>query len=271
MIKNLVIGSEGFIGKPFCSFLEEKGEEVARFDIKRSKREDGRFFKFNFKNFDRVYFLAWDVGGSKYLYDAKLQLSQLKWNLELMTNILGQLEKQKKPFLFVSSQLVEEFDTVYGATKALGEVWTKEIGGVCVRVWNAYGVLEEKNIKSHVISDFTYQALERGKIKMMTNGEEWRQFTHVEDLSRAFYMALNTKKLRRSVYDASSYEWIRIIDIAEIISGLTGAKITIGKVKGHDPSLAVNIGRIPGWLPQVSLQEGIKAMVDEARTKLIND
>jgi len=64
---------------------------------------------------------------------------------------------------------------------------------------------------------------------------------------------------------------MQAIDIAEIISGLTGAKITIGKVKGHDPSLAVNIGRIPGWLPQVSLQEGIKAMVDEARKKLIND
>ncbi len=271
MIKNLVIGSEGFIGKPFCNFLEQKGEEVIRFDIKKNKKEDARFFEFNFKNIDRIYFLAWDVGGSKYLYDSKLQMRQLKWNLELMTNVFAHIERQKKPFLFVSSQLVEESDTVYGVTKALGEVWTKELGGISVRVWNAYGVMEEKNIKSHVISDFIYQALEKRVIKTMTDGTEWRQFTHINDLSRAFYMALNSKELRRSVYDASSYEWVRIIDIAEIICELTGAKLILGKVKGHDPSPAVNVGRIPGWLPQVSLHEGIKAMVEKARKKLIND
>src|SRR5687768_13847811 len=113
MIRNLVIGSEGFIGKPFCRFLEYKGEEVIHFDIKRKKEEDGRIFNFDFKDIDRVYFLAWDVGGSKYLYESKLQLSQLEWNLALMKNIFEHVQKQKTQFLFVSSQLAEETDTVY--------------------------------------------------------------------------------------------------------------------------------------------------------------
>ena len=104
-------------------------------------------------------------------------MNQLNWNLELMTNIFHQLEGTNKDFLFVTSQLAEECDTVYGATKRLGEVWTQLLHGVCVRVWNAYGYMEENNVKSHVISDFIYQALETGKIIMMTNGEEWRQFT----------------------------------------------------------------------------------------------
>ncbi len=272
MIKNLVIGSDGFIGDPFCKFLEEKGEKATRFDIKRKKVEDGRTFKFNFKEYDKVYFLAWDVGGSKYLYESKLQMFQLKWNLDLMRNVFDQLEKQKHTdFLFVSSQLAEECDTVYGVTKRLGEVWTRQLGGVCIRVWNAYGYMEPLNIKSHVISDFIYQALQKKKISMMTNGLEWRQFTHIRDLSNAFHMSLNSKDLKRTVYDASSYEWVRIVDIAKIIADITGSKLNLGDKMGHDPLPSVNMGRIPGWLPNVELREGIQEMVDQAREMLRNE
>ena len=199
-------------------------------------------------------------------------MSQLKWNLALITNIFNQLEEQKKTdFLFVSSQLTEEADTVYGSTKRLGEVWTNLLKGVCVRVWNAYGVMEEQDIKSHVISDFIYQALQTGKITMMTNGQEWRQFTHINDLCNAFYMALNTKDLRKTVYDASSYEWVRIIDIAQIISDSTGAKLIPGKIKGHDPLPADNMGRVPGWLPSIELKDGIQKIVNQAKEILKND
>lgn len=266
MKNNLVIGSEGFIGNPFCKFLEEREEKVIHFDIKRNKKEDGRFYKFDFKKFDKIYFLAWDVGGSKYLYNPILQSLQLKWNLALMTNIFTQFEKQKiKDFLFVSSQLSEEADTVYGSTKRLGEVWTSLLGGICIRVWNAYGLMEKQDIKSHVITDFIHQALKTKKIKMMTNGEEWRQFTHIYDICSAFYFGLNSNYLRRTVYDASSYEWVKIIDVAKIISKLTGAKIYPGKNKGHDPLFSDNMGRIPGWLPSIELKDGIKTMIEEAK------
>jgi nucleoside-diphosphate-sugar epimerase len=270
MISNLVIGSEGFIGKPFCKFLEEKGEKVIRFDIQRSKNEDGRTHVFNFEDIDNIYFLAWDVGGSKYLYKSDLQMNQLKWNLSLMTNMFEQLEKSKIPFVFASSQLVEEYDTVYGVTKKLGEVWTDLLGGVSVRIWNAYGFMEKMDVKSHVISDFIYQALQKKTITMMTNGEEWRQFTHIKDLSSAFHTAMHTKNPRKSIYDASSYEWVRIIDIANIISDLTGASVIPGKLKGHDPLPAQNMGRLPGWLPQIELKDGIAEMVDQAKKDLKN-
>jgi len=271
MTTNLVIGSNGFIGKPFSKFLENKKEKVIRFDISANKKEDGRIYTFDFRKIDKIYFLAWDVGGSKYLYRQDLQMNQLKWNLQLMTNIFNQLEGKKKDFLFVSSQLAEEVDTVYGVTKKLGEVWTDLLGGVCIRVWNAYGVMENQDIKSHVISDFIYQALLTKKITMMTSGEEWRQFTHITDLSNAFHMALNTKNLRRTIYDASSYEWVRIIDIAEIIADITSATVISGTKKGHDPVMSPNMGRIPGWLPSMQLKDGIKIMVSEAKKHLKNE
>ncbi len=266
MKTNLVIGSDGFIGIPFCRFLEKKGEKVIRFDIKRSENEDARIAPLPFTNVDAVYFLAWDVGGSKYLYEPKLQKNQLDWNLQLMKNVFDQVEKAKKDFLFVSSQLSEEVDTVYGVTKRLGEVWTDLLGGKCVRVWNAYGYMEGQDVKSHVISDFIYQALKHRKITMMTDGREWRQFTHISDVSNAFYMALNTKGLRRCIYDASSYEWVRIIDVAKMIADFTGAKVAPGTKIGHNPVPAPNCGRVPGWLPTLELQEGIRMMIQEAVT-----
>ncbi|MFC1646671.1 NAD-dependent epimerase/dehydratase family protein [Patescibacteria group bacterium] len=268
MNKNLVIGSAGFIGTPFCKFLEEKGESVTAFDIKDNKAQDGRSFKFDFKKYDKIYFLAWDVGGSKYLYKEDLQKAQLEWNLELMTNIFHQLDKSKKDFMFATSQLSEETDTVYGVTKRLGEVWTGLLKGVAIRIWNAYGELEEKNVKSHVISDFIHQALETGKIEMMTDGAEWRQFTHIKDLSNAFYMAHNLKNRRKTIYDASSYEWVRIIDVANIIGKLIGAKVIPGDKTGHNPVPSQNMGRVPGWLPKISLEDGISKMIKQAKNNI---
>jgi len=81
---------------------------------------------------------------------------------------------------------------------------------------------------------------------------------------------LNTKSLRRSAYDASSYEWLRIIDIAKIIGDMTGATIRPGSIKGHDPAPAQNIGRLPQWLPQVELKDGIANMIVQARKNLTN-
>jgi hypothetical protein len=78
--------------------------------------------------------LAWEVGGAKYLYRDDIQFVQLDSNLKLMLNVFPQLQAAKAQFLFVSSQLAEEHDTVYGSTKRLGEVWTHLLGGTRVRL-----------------------------------------------------------------------------------------------------------------------------------------
>lgn len=267
MLTNLVIGSEGFVGKSLCNFLEKKGELVVHFDIRRDKNEDGRFAKLNLKNIDKIYFLAWDVGGAKYLYEEKNQLSQLKWNLALMTNIFDQIALQKKDFLFVSSQLAGQGETTYGVTKRLGEVWTHLLGGVSLRLWNVYGELEETHIKSHVVSDLINQAVTKKRVRLLTTGEEWRQFVHIDDVCTAIHTSLNTKSLQRSIFDVTSYHWIKIKDVAQIICDMTGAKLVPGKEIGRDQLNSPHMGKLPEWMPIVSLKEGIGSMVTIAKTK----
>ena len=263
-ITNLVLGSEGFVGRPFCAHLERAGERVVHFDIKRGDHEDARRIRLPLEGVDRVYFLAWEVGGAKYLYRDDVQFRQLDWNLQLLLNVMPQLRERKLPFLFVSSQLAEEHDTVYGVTKRLGEVWTRLLHGVRVRLWNVYGGYEDQTERSHVVADFVHQALGTGRIQMMTTGEEVRQFIHVEDVCRAFHMALSSQL--SGIYDVSSFEWVRVLDLARIIADLTGAEVVPGTRVGSTP-ITPMVGKIPDWKPTLTLREGMSRMVDLYRQR----
>jgi nucleoside-diphosphate-sugar epimerase len=262
MVNNLVIGSEGFVGKELCRFLAANGESVLPFDIKRGAAEDARQARLPLEAVDRVYFLAWDVGGAKYLYRSDTQTSQLDWNLRLMMNVMPQLEATRKPFLFVSSQLAEEYDTVYGSTKRLGEVWTHLLKGVRVRLWNVYGPAEEPSERSHVVADFIHQAIHTGRIQMLTTGEERRQFIHIDDVCSAFHSAL--EQGIQDVYDVASFEWTRVIDVARLIAEYAGAELVPGGRVGSTPLTPMR-GKIPGWSPKVTIQDGIRRLVDRVR------
>lgn len=258
MVTSLVIGSEGFVGMPLCRHLENRGERVLRFDLKRGAHEDARAVRLELEGVDQVYFLAWEVGGAKYLYRSDIQFLQLDSNLKLMLNVFPQLQASQTPFLFVSSQLAEEYDTVYGSTKRLGEVWTHLLGGTRVRLWNVYGAYEPPSERSHVVADFVWQALRQGEIRMLTTGEEQRQFVYIDDVCDAFHQSL---RLRLSgVYDVTSFEWVPVRRVADIIGELTGAKVIAGETRGSTPITPMR-GKVPSWMSTVSLEEGLERTV----------
>jgi nucleoside-diphosphate-sugar epimerase len=258
-INILVIGGDGFVGKPFCRYLTRRGAKVTSFDIKQGPDSDARCHKFDFSGYDQIYVLAWDVGGSKYLYKRDAQFQQLDWNLTLLSNLLPQLGDSGVPFLFISSQLAEETDSVYGITKRLGEVWTRLIGGVNVRLWNVYGALEDMSERSHVICDFVWQAVNTGEIRMMTTGEEMRQFVYMDDVYDALTSAME-QKLTNGLYDITSFEWVSIRSIADLIAAETGATVIPGSKIGGTPITPIR-GRVPGWWPKTNLAAGLKQVV----------
>lgn len=257
-MRDLVIGSDGFVGRPLCRFLKLRGDDVIKIDIKRGKAHDARSITLDLKNVDRVYFLAWDVGGAKYLYDGDTQLYQLEWNLKLLSNLMPQLSDI--PFVFVSSQLAEEVDSVYGVQKRLGEVWTRLTKrGFATRFWNVYGAYEPPSVRSHVVCDFVYQALTRGKIEMMTSGDESRQFIHIDDICEALISGFEQNV--RGVYDISSFHWVKVSQIAHIIGAYTGVEVIPGGKEGTTVRVP-NKPAIPGWSARVDLEDGLKRLVD---------
>jgi nucleoside-diphosphate-sugar epimerase len=257
-MKSLIIGSSGFLGKRLCDFLKNKGDEVIEFDIKNNTKQDARFESLPLEGVDRVFFLAWDVGGAKYLYKKDSQIFQMEWNNAIMNNVFPQIINL--PFIFISSQLSENVDTVYGSQKRIGEVWTKlSEKGIAVRLWNIYGYNEEVSERSHVISDFVFQAVKNEKIEILTDGSEVRQFIHIDDVCEALLAAFNIKD-KSKTYDISTGEWVDLYNIAKIIQKNTNCSIIKGNKKGE--SLIIqNKEYVPNWKPKISLEEGIKKMI----------
>ena len=275
-MKYLVLGSAGQIGAELCTFLKKEGHEVLTFDIEDDSIQDLRIkgiVDSLVSESDFVMFLAFDVGGSRYLKKYQHTYDFIDNNAKLMVNTFGALKSYRKPFIFASSQMSNMSYSPYGITKALGESYTRALGGITVKFWNVYG--PEHNLeKSHVITDFILKAKDYGNITMMTDGTEERQFLHAEDCSNAL-MILSQKYNqvdRNKELHITNFEWNTILEIAEIINEEIPCKITPSKEidtvqlnKRNEPDPYI----LNFWKPKISLKELVKEMVSEELKNLI--
>ncbi len=266
----LVLGSSGQIGLSLTRLLRNiKNYNVIECDIVRNESNDLRkqsdFLNKSFSEADFVYFLAYDVGGSRYLEDNQNSSSFLNNNLLLMQNTFNYLEDHSIPFVFASTQMSNMSHSAYGTLKRIGEYYTKSLGGHIVRFWNTYGI-ENDPAKTHVITDFINSALNSKSIIMRTTGKEKRQFLHADDCSKGLLkIQQNFKYIEKRYLDITSFEWNSIYEIAKIISKIFG-NIPIERGKLED-LVQNNISNQPDpyfkkfWEPEISLEEGINYIV----------
>src|SRR6266516_1350808 len=104
-MRELVVGGEGLIGASLAEALRAKGHQVVSLDLKSGFDLRKTFDLAPFENCDRVWFLAWDTGGAKYLEAEDRQHEQYRNNCELSLRIFDALAKTRKPFMFTTSQL----------------------------------------------------------------------------------------------------------------------------------------------------------------------
>ena len=180
-----VLGSSGQIGAYLSDYLSKKGHIVREFDVVNGLHQDmthipNTYLRNAIMESDFVFFLAFDVGGSRYLKKYQHTFDFVNNNTRLMANAFGLLEQYKKPFVFASSQMSNMSYSPYGTLKRVGELYTESLGGLIVKFWNVYGI-EKDHDKAHVITDFIRKGFEEGNFEMMTDGEEVRQFLYAED------------------------------------------------------------------------------------------
>jgi len=180
-----VLGSSGQIGAYLSEYLSRKGHIVREFDIVNGIHQDmthipNTYLRNAIMESDFVFFLAFDVGGSRYLKKYQHTFDFVNNNTRLMANAFGLLEQYDKPFVFASSQMSNMSYSPYGTLKRVGELYTESFGGLVVKFWNVYGI-EKDHKKAHVITDFIRKGFEDGDFEMLTDGEEVRQFLYAED------------------------------------------------------------------------------------------
>ena len=276
--KVLVLGSGGQIGAYLTEYLRNKEYDVREFDITNGDHQDMR----NIPNpelhrqvmtADFVFFLAFDVGGSRYLKKYQHTFDFVNNNTRIMANVFGLLEKYNKPFVFASSQMSNMSHSPYGVLKRVGELYTQTLNGLTVKFWNVYGI-EKDMEKAHVITDFIRKGFEEGSFEMLTDGTEERQFLYAEDCCEGLEAVMNNYDQLEPTdpLHITSFSSTTIKEISEIIMGLFN---TIGmldvKIK---PGLAKDSVQMDKrneadtyiskwWMPKTSITDGITKVFEE--------
>ena len=271
-MKITILGSSGQIGAYLSEYLRDKGHVVIDFDKVETQNHDmtvipNQYLENAIKEADFVFFLAFDVGGSRYLKKYQHTFQFINNNTRLMANAFGLLEKYNKRFVFASSQMSNMSYSPYGVLKNVGELYTKSLKGLTVKFWNVYGV--EKDLeKSHVITDFIRKGFEEGEFEMLTDGTEERQFLYAEDCCEALetIMESYTDFKPEDPLHITSFRSESIKQVAEIIQGqfnLIGrydVKIKPGIAKDSvqmDKRNEADNYITNWWMPKTNLQDGI--------------
>lgn len=269
----VILGSEGVIGKSSSEYLSSFFD-VTKFDIVLNPFHDLRSPEFitryqsDIELADFVIFLAYDVGGARYLNSNQKNYTFIQNNTKIMLNVFDFLKTYNKKFIFASSEMSNEVNSTYGLLKALGEDYTESLQGIFVRFWNVYNYENNKN-KSHVITDFIDQALAKKTIKMLTNGEESRQFLHSIDCARAIYAVIKNydEFLKTGSVDISSFESITIKELGEIIAKKTESILIRGDMGDLTRFQSLLIPReeiLTFWKPELNIEEGVDLVLQEA-------
>ena len=286
-----ILGSSGQIGAYLTEYLRREDKyEVREFDVVNGEHQDLTIIP-NVElhrvimTSDFVFFLAFDVGGSRYLKKYQHTFDFVNNNSRILTSVFDLLGRYKVPFVFASSQMSNMSHSPYGVLKRVGELYTQTLKGLVVKFWNVYGI-EKDMEKAHVITDFIRKGFEEGSFEMLTDGTEERQFLYAEDCCEALETIMEhysdfkpTDPLHVTSFNSTS-----IKDVANMIQGqfnLLGADVDS---KYMDVSIKPGLARdsvqmdkrneadnyiLGWWTPTTTLDKGIAKVFAEMKKEYV--
>ena len=279
-MKVLILGSNSQIRAYLTEYFNDKDHEVFEYDIANCEDQDltqipNLALDHLVKESDFVFFLAFDVGGSRYLKKYQHTFKFIDNNARMMVSVFGLLEKYHKRFIFASSQMSNMSYSPYGVMKRVGEMYTTSLKGLIVKFWNVYGIEKDMD-KAHVITDFIRRGFEEGEFEMLTDGTEQRQFLYAEDCCEALETIMEnyTDFKSEDPLHITSFHSDSINHIAGIIQGqfnLIGrddvriksgvAKDTVQLDKRNEADNYI----LGWWVPKTGIDIGISKVFKEMK------
>ncbi len=171
---------------------------------------------------------------------------------------------------------VTEFDpcrpeSIYGLSKYESEqlsILAGKLYGICVtslRLWNTYGPGQSlANAETGVIAIFAARLLAGQSPIVHEDGRQLRDFVHVEDVARAFQLAVEKKV--RGVFNIASGSRTAVWDVAWRLSGLLSNGRIEPQLSGrrrpgdvrHCYPAGIQFARMDlGWVPRIDLDLGL--------------
>ena len=299
-MKTIVTGGAGFIGSHLVGLLLERGHSVLVLDnFITGRKENLAYLKDNpnlklvqadvsefdeikgyFKGIDWVFHLA-------ALTDIVPSIVEpLKYQKNNIDGVISVLEAARqanvKRFIYAASSscygLAEIFPTPetapispeypYALTKYIGEEITLhyfkvyKLPVVSLRLFNVYGPRSRTSgTYGAMFGIFLAQKLAKKPYTLVGNGNQTRDFVFVKDVAKAFLLAAESQ-ISGEIFNVGSGN---TYSINKIIKLLEGPVAYIPKRPGEPDCTFGDISKIKrvlGWQPTISLEEGIKFLLE---------
>jgi UDP-glucose 4-epimerase len=302
-LKALVTGAAGFIGSHLGEYLIEKGLRVVGIDsfvdyYPRSVKESNIAEMTKDEHFEFVEESLLEVDLSKLLDGVDVVFHQAaqagvraSWgqsfkiytdNNILATQMLLEACKESpvEKFVYASSSSVYG-DTKdlpmresslpypvspYGVSKLAAEhlccLYHRNFGipAVSLRYFTVYGARQRPDMAFH---RFFRWALEGNALEVYGDGQQSRDFTHVDDIVGANWLALE-KGLPGEVYNIGGGSRVTLNEVIEMIKAMVGQELKVhyegvqkGDVRHTFADMSKARGKL-GYQPKVSIQEGLE-------------
>jgi UDP-glucose 4-epimerase len=305
MAKILVTGGAGFIGSHVVDLYIENGHSVVIIDNlstghERNINPKAAFYKVDIR--DPQLNLIFEKEKPDYINHHAAQMdvrrSIVDPKLDADINILGSinlLESARmfgvKRFIYISTGGAvygepeylpcDESHPIkpicqYGASKHTVEHYlymyqvNYGVNYTVLRYPNVYGPRQDPLGEAGVVAIFTGQMLDGKQVLINGDGEQSRDFTYVKDCARANLVA-TTMEHSSDIFNLGFGEPTSVNQIFTKLAGITGYRLSakygpakLGETR-HIYLDASKAQEILGWLPNTSLDDGLRQTVDYFR------
>ncbi len=307
-MRALVTGGAGFVGSNICRLLVDNGWDVSVLDsltsgyTKNIESLSGVAFTHGDvrdpvaveKAIDGarvVFHLAASVGNKRSIDDP---LTDVQVNAVGTVNVLEAARRHGVGPIVVSSSagtfgelktlpIAEDHpvdpDTPYGSSKLFQEKFALSYSKLyamrvsALRYFNVYGPNQRFDAYGNVIPIFAYRMLQGQKVTVFGDGEQTRDFVHVQDVAKANWLAA-TVLGANGAYNLGSGTRVTINALLEIMQAALGIVADIEHVDmrpGDVRHSMANIGKAKaelGFAPSVELEDGVREYMNWLRHDL---
>lgn len=305
MKKVLVTGGAGFIGSNVVKKLLQEGDSVTVLDnflsgyhenlepfpsirIIEGDVRDRNAVETAIKGAEVVFHLAASVGNKRSI---DLPITDAEINVLGTLNVLEAARKEGVRKIVASSSagifgelktlpIKEDHpiepDSPYGCTKlceeklCLSYAKLYEIEAVCLRYFNVYGPNQRFDAYGNVIPIFVFHMLKNEPIIIFGDGEQTRDFVHVDDVVQANIKAANSIGVS-GAFNIASGTRVTINHLVEMIARHNSSRIEVvhgderpGDVKHSLADISLAHQKID-YQPTVELENGVKEYVEWVR------
>jgi len=286
-MKITITGGSGFIGSELSLFLLKKNHKIIIADIKEPSLQELKDF-YTFCDVTDPHQVQDVIKGSKLVYhlaaNPNPSLAEKNPRWDLRTNVMGTMNviqsciRNKSRMIFASSAAIKYSPySCYAISKRTAEkyilhyVKKEGLNASITRFWNVYGPTQKLGF---VIPDFIEKLKKnQNAIFIRGTGFDLRDFVYIDDIVKALWL-IGRKGEPGVIYEVGTGKQFTIIELAKMIG-----KIMNNREPKVYPSKEIrewsrreikeDLGNIYklGWRPEVSLEEGLKKVIEAKRNE----